>query len=210
MGTGALILVNEPRRLLVSHFVLTDGAFVCGRSAQCDFVIPHPTISRLHAEFRVCGTHVEVVDLKSRNGTFVDETRVEIAVLPLCTPLRLGAISFVLNEHAEEDGCSSLCGTASTRELPSLPNPDSPASPLSAAESRVLDLVLDGLAEKQIATRLHISRHTAHNHVRNIYRTLGVHSRAELLALLVRKNRNVPGGVTRIHFELPEPEDPCS
>lgn len=61
---------------------------------------------------------------------------------------------------------------------------------LSEAQRRVLDLALTGLVEKQIARRLNISRHTAHNHLRNIYRILDVHSRGELLAQVLPKMRD--------------------
>jgi DNA-binding CsgD family transcriptional regulator len=49
----------------------------------------------------------------------------------------------------------------------------------------VLRLLLSGLSEKQIAARLDLSRHTVHNHVKEIYRVVGVQSRAELMAILL-------------------------
>lgn len=42
--------------------------------------------------------------------------------------------------------------------------------------------LLKGRSEKQIAADLEISRHTVHDHVKRIYATFGVNSRAELLA----------------------------
>lgn len=48
---------------------------------------------------------------------------------------------------------------------------------------QVLGCLLDGDGEKQAATRLGISRHTAHEYVAALYRRLGVNSRAELFAL---------------------------
>ncbi len=70
--------------------------------------------------------------------------------------------------------------------------------PLSAAERRVFDLILSGHAEKEVATRLEISRHTVHCHVRKIYRTLHVRrSRAELLAKIQRFARMGSTGPSR-------------
>jgi DNA-binding CsgD family transcriptional regulator len=43
-----------------------------------------------------------------------------------------------------------------------------------------------GLSEKQIADELALSTHTVHDYVKALYRRLGVSSRGELLALLVR------------------------
>jgi DNA-binding NarL/FixJ family response regulator len=50
----------------------------------------------------------------------------------------------------------------------------------------VLRYLLQGDAEKQVAVKLGLSRHTIHEYVKTIYRQLGVSSRAELLARFVR------------------------
>jgi DNA-binding CsgD family transcriptional regulator len=206
MGAGTLILLNQPRCLPTPGFVLGNGTFTCGRSTQCDFVLPHPTVSRRHAELRVDGVRVEVVDLGSRNGTFLNGKRVKAEVIRLREVLQLGKVSFVLADGPSEDiDCESCRDTESAPEVQPLSNFTSPMSCLSIAQRRVLDLVLEGLVEKQIATRLKISRHTAHNHVRNIYRALNVHSRGELLARFVWKGDS--DGPTAIRFELSKPAD---
>lgn len=46
----------------------------------------------------------------------------------------------------------------------------------------VLDLLVQGLSEKQIAAELALSRHTVHDYVQGIYKRRQVSSRAELLA----------------------------
>jgi len=51
---------------------------------------------------------------------------------------------------------------------------------LSPRERQVADLVLRGLTNRQIATRLRCSPHTVNFHVRNIYRKLGIRSRVEI------------------------------
>ncbi len=53
---------------------------------------------------------------------------------------------------------------------------------LSPSLKKTLGLLLQGLSEKQIAHRRDLSRHTIHDHVKQIYRHFGVGSRAELLA----------------------------
>jgi DNA-binding CsgD family transcriptional regulator len=58
---------------------------------------------------------------------------------------------------------------------------------LSRRERQTLELLLAGNAEKQIAARLEISRHTVHVYVKKIYKRFGVNSRPELLAKWVRK-----------------------
>ena len=54
---------------------------------------------------------------------------------------------------------------------------------MTEAQLNVLQLLLKGMAEKQVAESLFISQHTVHSHVKQIYRVLGVQSRAELMAL---------------------------
>ncbi len=55
---------------------------------------------------------------------------------------------------------------------------------------RVLDLVLAGHSEKEIATQLSLSRHTVHEYIKIMYRKLGFTSRAELIATLLRPNQS--------------------
>jgi DNA-binding NarL/FixJ family response regulator len=59
---------------------------------------------------------------------------------------------------------------------------DSDGSPsLTQREREILDLLLECLSNKQIASRLHLSRHTVKNHVHNILKKRGVADRLELI-----------------------------
>jgi DNA-binding CsgD family transcriptional regulator len=58
---------------------------------------------------------------------------------------------------------------------------------LTPREREVATLVLDGLADREIAERLFLSRHTVSQYVTGIYRKLGVHSRVALTRLLLRR-----------------------
>ncbi|MFJ4100074.1 ATP-binding protein [Amycolatopsis japonica] len=59
--------------------------------------------------------------------------------------------------------------------------------PLSTRESEVAELVTRGLTNRQIAAELFISPRTADTHVSHIYTKLGLTSRAELAAWVVRR-----------------------
>jgi DNA-binding CsgD family transcriptional regulator len=59
--------------------------------------------------------------------------------------------------------------------------------PLSRRERETLELLLAGNAEKQIAARLSISRHTVHVYVKSLYKRFDVNSRGELLARWVQR-----------------------
>jgi LuxR family maltose regulon positive regulatory protein len=54
--------------------------------------------------------------------------------------------------------------------------------PLSEREIEVLQLIADGLTNREIATRLFLSVNTVKAHTRNVYGKLGVHSRTQAAA----------------------------
>jgi DNA-binding NarL/FixJ family response regulator len=62
------------------------------------------------------------------------------------------------------------------------PQPTTQAGLLSERERQVLEGMVDGLGDKQVATRLGLSPDTVRTHVKSIYRKLHVTSRAELLS----------------------------
>jgi DNA-binding CsgD family transcriptional regulator len=51
----------------------------------------------------------------------------------------------------------------------------------------VLRYLLNGDAQKEVAAKLQLSRHTVHRYTQSIYHELGVHSRGELLAKYARQ-----------------------
>jgi pSer/pThr/pTyr-binding forkhead associated (FHA) protein len=57
-------------------------------------------VSRLHAEIKPWDGEYVIKDLKSRNGTFVNGTRVEVSVLKPGDTIRLGDVDF----HFEKEG----------------------------------------------------------------------------------------------------------
>lgn len=61
------------------------------------------------------------------------------------------------------------------------------AESLTRRESEVLAMLADGLANKEIAVRLHISSHTVKTHVTSLFAKLGTDSRAEAVAVGVRR-----------------------
>jgi len=86
--------------------------------------------------------------------------------------------------HGEKAGSSGRPRTASdARADPSRSHTAASdrLARLSETEQRVLTELRQRLTEPQVADRLNRSRHTIHVHVKNIYRKLGVYSRAELL-----------------------------
>jgi DNA-binding NarL/FixJ family response regulator len=70
--------------------------------------------------------------------------------------------------------------------------PTSPAEPpmmslLTRRMRQILELLVQGKSEKEVASELGVSPHTVHIHVTRMYSRLGVNSRAELLARFYRQ-----------------------
>lgn len=61
---------------------------------------------------------------------------------------------------------------------------------LTARQQEILDLVVEGLSNAQIAGRLSLSESAIKQHLRAAYRTLGVSNRTEAARLIQQKSRN--------------------
>ena len=79
----------------VIHIPATDAVTI-GRGRPASAIVPDPSLSREHARFRLTTVDetgapaVEVVDLGSTNGTFVNQARVERAIIGRQDEVRLG------------------------------------------------------------------------------------------------------------------------
>ncbi len=69
---------------------------VLGRSRDADLTLGHSSISRRHCRLWEEQGQVMVEDLQSTNGTFVEDQRVDRAVLEPGARLRLGPLTFVV------------------------------------------------------------------------------------------------------------------
>jgi DNA-binding NarL/FixJ family response regulator len=77
-----------------------------------------------------------------------------------------------------------------------------PTEPLTSREREILDLIDEGLSNKQIAQQLRIELSTVKNHVHNILGKLGVQRRGEAAALVrasfTSQAARAPGSRARI------------
>jgi DNA-binding NarL/FixJ family response regulator len=89
------------------------------------------------------------------------------------------AVSYALEEEEETDPL-----TTSVPEEP--PAGQAPVA-LTRREEEVGALVTQGLSNRQIASELSISEHTAATHVRRILRKLGLRSRAQIGSQLTER-----------------------
>jgi serine/threonine-protein kinase len=84
------LLVNVKPDVNEKH-PLQGESMMVGRDRSCGIVLTHPAVSRRHARITLSGSSCILEDLKSANGTFVNNTRVERAKLKPGDVVRFGA-----------------------------------------------------------------------------------------------------------------------
>lgn len=83
-------------------FRLAPGAVkTVGRAPRADFIVDAALVSRLHCRLSAGDDNLEVVDLSSTNGTFVNGRRVARAALGNGDRLRVGRVELTIERHVE-------------------------------------------------------------------------------------------------------------
>jgi DNA segregation ATPase FtsK/SpoIIIE, S-DNA-T family len=81
----------------VSFRLIPGTVKTIGRVGAADFCLDVPLVSRLHCRVEVgAESGVEIVDLDSTNGTWIDGVRVTRAALRPGSVLRVGRVEFAL------------------------------------------------------------------------------------------------------------------
>ncbi len=107
---------------------------------------------------------------------------VTVALLPLLNR----RLVKLLKSHAYLAVYDSMSADQQTAIL----NEIEPLDPLTAREQEVLEWILSGRSNREIAASLFISESTVKTHARNIFSKYDVTSRAELISTLLRKQNN--------------------
>lgn len=82
--------------------------------------------------------------------------------------------------------------------------PIEPGEPLSEREIEIVELVADGLTNREIAVRTYLSPNTVKVHLRNIFTKTGVASRTELTVLALQEGWITVPGVTDAPDDIAE------
>ncbi len=74
-------------------FRVAPGAIkTVGRAPRADFIVEAALVSRLHCRLEVADEGIDVIDLSSTNGTFVNGERIERARLRTGDVLHVGRV----------------------------------------------------------------------------------------------------------------------
>ena len=77
--------------------ILPGSIKTVGRAARADFIVDAGMVSRLHCRLTAGATELEVVDLESTNGTFVNGQRTPRARLRPGDRLGVGRVELVID-----------------------------------------------------------------------------------------------------------------
>src|SRR4029453_10564031 len=81
-------------------FRLTPGADkTAGRATRADFIVDAALVSRVHCRLTATDRHVEVEDLSSTNGIFVNDKKVSRANLATGDRLRVGRVELTIQRQ---------------------------------------------------------------------------------------------------------------
>lgn len=89
-------LVYHPGSFDERSFTIEEGTTVIGRAVECEICILDNGLSRRHSVIETSGGKSVLVDLKSKNGSFVNGALVERKALELGDVIRLGEAQFTL------------------------------------------------------------------------------------------------------------------
>ena len=77
--------------------ILPGSIKTVGRAPRADFIVEAALVSRLHCRLTAGATDLEVVDLESTNGTYVNGARTERAILKNGDRLGVGRVDLFVD-----------------------------------------------------------------------------------------------------------------
>ena len=85
------------------RYPLNPSETILGRGGDCDIQVDDQLVSRRHAAIQVQGDHIEVKDLDSSNGTFLNEKEVSRSPIKDGDRIRMGNTTFLLQMEQDPD-----------------------------------------------------------------------------------------------------------
>lgn len=98
----AKLIVNQGER--VTEHELGEGEVVIGRDPECELFFADKKLSRRHAKVSPSGAGFKIVDLSSRNGSWVNEERVDEHELLDGDEIRLGGLKIYFDAEESRFG----------------------------------------------------------------------------------------------------------
>ncbi|HUK34554.1 MAG TPA: FHA domain-containing protein [Vicinamibacterales bacterium] len=82
-------------------FRMAPGATkTIGRAPRADFIVEAALVSRLHCRLTATANAIDVVDLDSTNGTYINDQRVRSGTLASGDRLKIGRVEMTIAQQA--------------------------------------------------------------------------------------------------------------
>lgn len=94
-----VLATEEGAELPFTFRILPGNIKTVGRAPRADFIVDAPLVSRLHCRLTAGASELQVDDLESTNGTYVNGKRVERATLRGGETLGVGRIALVIRKE---------------------------------------------------------------------------------------------------------------
>jgi DNA-binding CsgD family transcriptional regulator len=184
MSAGAyLVMSGPPATMWVCP--VEEQHLVIGREAGCRIRVIHPIVSREHCEVWDDKGKAFVRDLDSANGTYVNGVKVRQRRLRFGDLLQVGPLIMQLARPLSQE--EKVFGLGEEDEETAIPTvPIEPLPGLSTTEQTIVRCLVEGMSERQVAGRLHMTANMLHTHIKQIYKRLRISSRVELAKLYFR------------------------
>ena len=99
-----LVMFRDGQR---REFPIEGEEIVIGRRQDCGLRVQTGDVSRRHCMIEVNAGAVEIQDLESANGTFVNGKRVEHATLTAGDKVKVGPVTFIIQIDGEPENISA-------------------------------------------------------------------------------------------------------
>jgi hypothetical protein len=146
------------------EFRLDEGSSVLGASTDCDLLVNHPTVSRRHVQVTPTDQGLHVLDLASKNGTWIGTVRVQERVVGYGESIRLGQVELRVEAWDPTAEPAAEASTprpptpspeyALTKPRPAVTNLHPARNPFECFVTRALRDALDELASGRDLARL--------------------------------------------------------
>lgn len=103
-----VILILFKKDGSTKNFRLPSSVTTVGRRRDCDLCIPIMPISRRHCEINMDQNRLTIRDLGSKNGTFVNGSRISEAVLKAGDQLKIGTLYFAVQIDGQPENIESM------------------------------------------------------------------------------------------------------
>jgi DNA-binding NarL/FixJ family response regulator len=208
--------MNPIRLLIIEHQTLVRIGIRTVLSARDDFEIVGEAAAgdEGFGQFRALKPDVTILGLRfpdscsidTLNDYFAAEKRAKVLILgdtagdaEISKALKKGALGYICKDISPDELIKAIRTVAAGKKyIPSdiaeILSESFGSEELTPTETRILQQIVAGKSNKEIAYELDISENTVKTHVKNVFEKLGVSDRTSAATLAIRR------GLVRIHL----------